>query len=550
MTPAALSYAELLTENLELRARLQEADEMLVAVQSGEVDALVIAGPQGDQVFRLQGADHSFRVLVETMSQGALTVAANGVILYSNPRFAFMTGQSPQKVEGSGLADYVVEADRPLLDGLIREGLNGTSQGALHLLTTTGRTVPVYLASSRMGIDGNDPVTLCIVITDLTQQERNHAIVASEHLARSILEQAGEVIVVCDPDGMVVRASREAFKLCDTNPLRQQFAAAFPLWVRGPQDRSGTHLQATEAEHPLSLEAVADGGGLMAVKGRLHRESGDSPVPVLLSAVALRGSVDELLGFVVTMTDVSQLEAAIKELEAFSYSVAHDLRSPLRAIGGFSRILLDDYAPQMTEEARAHLRHVCDNAKQMDQLIDGLLTFSRLSHQPFQKQAVLPTELARQAISELAAQQAGRKLEISIEDLPACQGDPILLRQVFVNLLSNALKFTSKRAIGHITIGSDERGSEVVYFVKDDGAGFDTRYADKLFGVFQRLHRAEDFAGTGVGLAIVQRIVQRHGGRIWAQGTPDHGATFSFTLANARADGQRWSNTMQLTMLS
>jgi PAS domain S-box-containing protein len=171
MTTTTLSSAELLIENRDLRARLQEADETLVAIRGGQVDALVIAGPRGDQVFTLKGADRSFRVLVEKMSEGAWTVATNGMILYSNPRFAHMTGQAPGKVEGSALAEYVVAADRPLLEGLIREGLSGTSQGALQLLTTTGRTVPVYFAGSRMAMDGNDRLALCIVITDLTQQQ-------------------------------------------------------------------------------------------------------------------------------------------------------------------------------------------------------------------------------------------------------------------------------------------------------------------------------------------------------------------------------------------
>jgi PAS domain S-box-containing protein len=512
----------------DLQDRLEQAEETLVAIRSGKIDALVVAGPEGDQVFTLQGADHSFRVLVETMSEGALTVAPDSLVLYGNPRFAEMIGQPPERVEGSSFADYVIEADRPLLEGLIREGLQGTSHGALQLRTMEGRTVPIYFASSRMGTDSHgDAVALCIVVTDLSHEEQNQAMVASERLARSMLDQAGEVIVVCDPQQRVIRASRQAFSMCDGNPLRRQFATVFPLWVQVP----GTQAPTVTTDEPLSLTAVAGGDSILAMKGRLRRTDGD--VPVISSAVALRGDAGELLGFVVTMTDVSQLETAIKELEAFSYSVAHDLRSPLRAIGGFSRILLDEFAPQLPDQAQAHLRLVSENARDMGQLIDGLLAFSRLGRQPMQLQCVSPTELVRQALSELAPQQARRKLEFAIGDLPLCQGDPILLRQVFVNLLSNAIKFTSRRAEGHIAIGCDQVGGELVYFVRDDGAGFDIKYAHKLFGVFQRLHRAEDYEGTGVGLAIVQRIVRRHGGRIWAEGAQDRGATFSFTLPRA-----------------
>lgn len=533
----------LLAHIRELESKQQEADETLAAIRNGLVDALVVAGPRGDRVFAIQAADHSFRVLVEGMSEGALTLAADGTILYSNPRFARMIGLPLEKVGGSRLADYVSAADQPLLDALLQEGLTGSSDGGLDLQTAAGRAVPVYFASSRMRTEANDAVALCVVITDLTQQVRNQAIVASERLAHSMLEQAGEVIVVCDPEEMVVRASRQAFIVCAGNPLRRPFASAFPLWLEAPAGQPYRH----GPEQLLSLAAVADGQHVLAVKGRLQCE--DHAVPVLASAVPLRGDSGELLGFVVTMTDVSQLEAAIKELEAFSYSVAHDLRSPLRAIDGFSRILLDEYASEVGEEARGYLQLVSDNAREMGQLVDGLLAFSRLGRQPLRTEWLLPNDLIRQVLADLAPEQAGRHLEISVGDLSSCDADPILLKQVFVNLISNALKFTSQRAIGHITVGCRQVNGEVVYFVADDGAGFDMKYAHKLFGVFQRLHRVEDYPGTGVGLAIVQRIVHRHGGRIWADAALDHGATFSFTLPGAQAATPGWSRVTPLASL-
>lgn len=236
------------------------------------------------------------------------------------------------------------------------------------------------------------------------------------------------------------------------------------------------------------------------------------------------------------------LEAANKELEAFSYSVSHDLRAPLRAMDGFSRILLEEYASQLSPEAQRYLRLVRDSARQMGLLIDDLLAFSRLSRQPLNKQPVAPAKLVRQALEELRAEQEGRRIEIIIGDpsagsgqaLPICQADPILLKQVFVNLLSNALKFTRRREVARIEVGylprPGEGGEGGAYFVKDNGVGFDMRYADKLFGVFQRLHRAEEYEGTGVGLAIVQRIIHRHGGRVWAEAEVDGGATFYFTI--------------------
>jgi PAS domain S-box-containing protein len=242
----------------------------------------------------------------------------------------------------------------------------------------------------------------------------------------------------------------------------------------------------------------------------------------------IRNLNEELEGRVAERTN--QLEAANKELEAFSYSVSHDLRAPLRAIDGFSRILLEDHASQLPEEAARLLRIVRDNTQQMGHLIDDLLAFSRLSRQSVEKQTVDTAELVHQVLDTLQNDLDKHKIEIEIGELPSCHGDPLLLKQVWLNLLDNAIKYTSKREHAKIEIGSLERDGEKIYFVKDNGVGFNMQYAGKLFGVFQRLHRSSDFEGTGVGLAIVQRIVHHHGGHVWAEAEPNVGATFYFSL--------------------
>jgi light-regulated signal transduction histidine kinase (bacteriophytochrome) len=227
----------------------------------------------------------------------------------------------------------------------------------------------------------------------------------------------------------------------------------------------------------------------------------------------------------------AQLQAANQELEAFSYSVSHDLRAPLRAIDGFSRILLEDYAPQLSADATRYLGLVRSNAQQMGHLVDDLLAFSRLGRQPLNKVTVEPALMIRRVLDDLRADQEGRIVEIHIGDLPECQADPALLKQVFVNLLANALKFTRQREVAKIEIDYVVDAVEgPMYVIRDNGVGFDMHYSHKLFGVFQRLHRAEDYEGTGVGLAIVQRIIQRHGGHVWAEAEVDRGATFYFTL--------------------
>jgi PAS domain S-box-containing protein len=226
----------------------------------------------------------------------------------------------------------------------------------------------------------------------------------------------------------------------------------------------------------------------------------------------------------------AELKLANQELESFSYSISHDLRAPLRAMGGFANILGKKFSDQMPPEAHLALQRIRDNAARMGQLIDGLLNFASLGRQSLEKKKIHPTVVARAAMDELHSELAGRNVEIEIADLPACAADRMLVQQVFANLLSNAIKYTRGRDPAIIKVGSRRENDECVYFVQDNGAGFDMEYSAKLFRVFQRLHSTEEFDGTGVGLAIVQRIVSRHGGRIWAEAAVDRGATFSFTL--------------------
>jgi PAS domain S-box-containing protein len=226
----------------------------------------------------------------------------------------------------------------------------------------------------------------------------------------------------------------------------------------------------------------------------------------------------------------AQLEAANQELEAFSYSVSHDLRAPLRAIDGFTRILLEEYGPQFDSECRRICAVIGDNTRKMGTLIDDLLTFSRLSRVGITATPIDMADLAGAVFQELVAPPERQRIAFSVAPLPPATADPALLRQVWANLLANAVKFSAKKPTATIEIRAERHGEEVVYAVADHGAGFDMRYVDKLFGVFQRLHSAREFEGTGVGLAIVQRIVHRHGGRAWAEGTIGEGATFYFTL--------------------
>lgn len=228
------------------------------------------------------------------------------------------------------------------------------------------------------------------------------------------------------------------------------------------------------------------------------------------------------------------LRSANKELEAFSYSVSHDLRTPLRAISSFAQIL-EQSEDNLSEESRQSVRVIQKNATKMAQLIDDLLAFSRIDVHPLERRMVNLTEVAQQAWRELKPQTDGRVVDFTLEDLGTTNVDPALIQQVFTNLLSNALKYSRPREKATIVIGRTQHNSRDAYFVRDNGVGFDMKYTAKLFGVFERLHSEQEFEGTGVGLALVQRIIHRHGGKIWAESEVGKGATFYFSLDEAAA---------------
>ena len=232
-----------------------------------------------------------------------------------------------------------------------------------------------------------------------------------------------------------------------------------------------------------------------------------------------------------------ELTCLNQELESFTYSVSHDLRSPLNAINGFSNMLLRDFADQMPSKAQDFLQHVVKSAQRMGQIIEDLLRLSRLGRQPLSKQSVDIAAIVKEVVDELQqAQSAQHIVDVRIDDLPGSFGDPSLLKQVFTNLLSNVFKFSGHKEQALVEVGCQLQNGDRVYFVRDNGAGFDMQNAQKLFGVFQRLHGSDEFAGTGVGLSIVQRIVQRHGGRIWAEAEAGKGAAFYFTLGASKHD--------------
>jgi hypothetical protein len=370
---------------------------------------------------------------------------------------------------------------------------------------------------------------------DAADRERHRAEAAlreSESRLQAILDNTTTVIYLKDLQGRLILGNRRFEEL--TGKKRSEIVGRMDSEVIAA-DKLATFRANDEdvlqANGPMSFERTVpfDDGPrtFLSVKCALRDEAG---VPYAICGVATeiteRKRAEEE-----TQRMAEQLEVANRELEAFSYSVSHDLRAPLRHIAGFVDLLLRHNAAQLDDTGRRRLNAVAESARRMGQLIDDLLVFSRMGRADLRADAVDLNALLQSVLGELEAETPGRRIRWVVGRLPVVQGDPTMLRLVMTNLVGNAIKYTGSRPEAVIEVGPlEDAPGEAVVFVRDNGVGFDMEYADKLFGVFQRLHRQEEFPGTGIGLANVRRIVQRHGGRTWAEAAPDRGATFYFSL--------------------
>jgi len=392
-------------------------------------------------------------------------------------------------------------------------------------------------------------------LADVTNRKRSQiALAQSEAQFEAVFANLAEGIVVFDPEGNMTHSNPAASAMHDietpmTPASLRGFIQHFEL-----RDADGRLIPVTQ--WPLSR--ILRGETVTDVEAHVHNLARGWVKVFNYAGSLVRDAEGHARFGIVRLRDITavkqaenqihllntqleqrvkdrttELEVAVKELEAFTYTVSHDLRAPLRALDGFSQAVLQDFSAQVPETGQRYLKIIRESAQKMAQLIDDLLAFSRVGRLQPKMRTVDNAMLVRSALQQLAPMHEGRKVELRIGALPNASGDPAMLNQVWINLLSNALKYSRNAETAVIEVGAVHQVDRPVYFVRDNGVGFDMRYAHKLFGVFERLHRADEFEGTGVGLAIVQRIVQRHGGSVRAESAPGQGATFYFQLGKA-----------------
>lgn len=518
------------TRIAELEARLAEAEQTLQAIRTGEIDALVVSGPDGDQIFTLEGADHAYRLLVEEMQEGTITLNADGLILYSNRQFASMMKTPAQTIVGSHINRFLAPDRTASFFALLPDSETKCNRGELTLIAADGAAVPAQLSLNRLKTGGIQ--TTCVVIADLTEQRRYEAMVKDGNLSRLILDQVAEAIIVIDAHGKILRASESACQLAGRDIVLQPFDGAFQLWEA--QQRLDTSRL---------ISAVRSGNPSKSIEVKLVPS--DRPhLTLLLSVGPLWTNSHELLGCVITMTDITarkesevalarqahELERSNDDLKQFAYAASHDLREPIRIVTSYTQLFEKKYKDHLDERARGMIQHTVDAAQRLETLLDDLLAYAQTAEEP--GEAVSPVDanmvLAKTlTVFETAIAESGG--QVQSDPLPKLRVHEVHLQQVFQNLIGNSLKYRGE-APPRIHLSAEPGRGMWTLTLADNGIGIDPQYHTQIFGLFKRLNVGRKYAGSGIGLAICNKIVERYGGRIWVESEAGRGSKFYFTM--------------------
>ena len=529
----------------------------------------------------LAESEARYRTLFEQSLDGILLTTPDGRILAANPAACHILGRTEAEICQAGRNGVLDARDPRLAVALDERARTGKFVGELTAKRPDGTLFPIEVASAVFCDHQGQPRT-CILLRDISARKQAESALHSAQaaLAQQVRERTAALSETNTLLSAEIAKRRQAEEACRLS--EERFAKAFranPDVLVISRLADGCILEVSESwqslfgyspeevigQSSLALNLFADPwdreraiaqlqahGAVRDFELDIRRRSGEvrhaslaveqidvkgeaCMLTIIHDVTARKRAEAEVWRLNVELEQrvhdrTAQLAAANQELEAFSYSVSHDLRKPLHLMQGFTELLLGEYTAQLPAEAVHYLHRIHANVQQMGQLITALLSLSDLSRQALTKERIQPVDLVQRILADLRTEREGRHVEIVLGELPPCDADPVLLKQVWVNLLTNALKFTRPRERARLEIGSRQTEGRCVYFVGDNGVGFDMRDAANLFGVFQRLPGAQAYEGTGIGLSIVRRIIERHGGQVWAEAAVNHGATFFFTL--------------------
>ncbi len=496
----------------------------------------------------LRGSEERYRLVVESQTEYIARFRPDGTCIFANEAYCRYLGIPTIPVIGTKKPPTEeIENLWNHLSALAPEQPSQTFEGAF---SSADGSIRWQQWNLRAFLDHTGTITEYQAVgRDITERKRmEEELRSSERRFKELVALLPQAVFEIDLEGKILYANQFTFDLLGYSPM-ELASGLNVLQVLTPEDGRA----ALE-----NLHAVAEGRPSGGREYTLVRKNGTRFQGMVHSAPIIENNVATgIRGTLIDLTKLRSVEEEIRklneeleqrvkdrtaelieanrEMESFTYSVSHDLRAPLRAIDGFSGILLEQYQEALPPEARSYLNKVRGNAQQMALLIDALLKLSRMSRSLVKKENIDTRQIAKDVLEELNPELKGRDVQVTISELPPCSADPAMLKLVFQNLLSNSLKFTRQKERAEIDVGSIQKEGRTIYYIKDNGIGFDMRYVHKLFGVFQRLHTASEYEGTGVGLAIVQKIIQRHGGDIWAEAEVGKGAIFFFTLEGGTA---------------
>ena len=483
--------------------------------------------------------------IVDTVREPLLVLDAGLRVQSANRSFYQIFQVTPQHTEGKplyelGNGQWDIPALRPLLAEILPQHTSFQDFEVEEDFPGIGRRT-MLLSARKLFRVGNSTDSVLLAIEDITEHKK------AEAMFRGLLEAAPDAMVIVNRQGDIVLVNTQVEKLFGYG-REELIGRKIEILVPERSRQEHAERRSDFSAHPHLREM----GVALELYG-LSRDNREFPIDVRLSPLeTLEGTL--ITGAIRDITERRRaedrlrklnaeleeravaLKIANQELEAFTYSVSHDLRAPLRHIDGFSKILQEDFAPHLPAEGQRMVERIRAGARNAGQLVDDLLGLSQVGRRELKLEVVGLKGVVEAVLRDLEGEAQGRDIEWRVGELPYVECDAALVKQVLINLLSNALKYTRPRPKAVIEVGTQEQGGQAVVYVRDNGVGFSMKYADKLFGVFQRLHRAEDFEGTGVGLATVQRIVHKHGGRVWAEAELDKGATFCFTLRRGLED--------------